>query len=189
MARVRATGKEAEYRRFMNFISSLSGLVSEHSARELIDYRKLARRSFPSLVPIVDSLLYVTDIEQRRSGGLLQHEASARARPLNYVNGDVSSPPRHLFDLLRSKELFPTNSELALFAASVLPGMTRKRFDKMSRADIAARIIEYLETLNIEKKRRLEESMRNAIQTKSSSRRDRQSFFAVWEGIIKGAEL
>jgi hypothetical protein len=93
----------------------------------------------------------------------------------------------HLFDLLREPRLFPSNLDLSEFAARVLPNMSRKRFDKMSRGDIAARIIEYLETRDPHTRERLEASMRDAMT--SGSHADRQSFLSQWEKIIKGIEL
>jgi hypothetical protein len=67
--------------------------------------------------------------------------------------------------------------------------MVRRRFDKMSRGDIAARIIEYLETRNPRTRQTLETSMREAITAGSVKTSDRKSFFSKWERIIKGTEL
>jgi hypothetical protein len=97
----------------------------------------------------------------------------------------------HLFDLLRDKRLFATNSDLADFAGRVLPGTSRYRFEKLSRGDIAARIIEHLETLDPQTRDRLEESMREALESSKAEilKRDKKSFFSKWEEIIKGIEL
>ena len=69
-----------------------------------------------------------------------------------------------LFDRLREKKLFPSNSELAEFAGNILPGIKGNRFDKMSRGDIAARVIEYLETKDPRTREALEASMRDAMK-------------------------
>ena len=96
----------------------------------------------------------------------------------------------HLFDLLREKRLFASNTDLASFAAKVLPGIKGNRFDKMSRGDIAARIIEFLETKDSSTRRELEASMREAMDSTISGRAvDRRSFVSKWEKIIKGIEL
>ncbi len=95
----------------------------------------------------------------------------------------------HLFDMLRDKKLFPSNFDLSEFAGRVLPGMSRKRFEKVSRADIAARIIEYLETKDSRTREDLEASMRAAMTADSPKPADRKSFFSQWESIIKGTQF
>jgi len=82
----------------------------------------------------------------------------------------------HLFDLLRDRQLFPSNSDLSDFAARVLPSMTSKRFDKMSRGEIVAKLIDYVET-------------RDAMIAKPEKTSDRKSFFSKWEKIIKETQL
>jgi len=100
------------------------------------------------------------------------------------------SAPMHLFDMLRDKRLFPSNSDLSDFAGRVLPGMSRTRFEKVSRADIAARIIEYLETKDRRTRDELESSMKEAMASSGTGKSaDRKSFFSRWEKIIKGIEL
>ncbi len=104
---------------------------------------------------------------------------------LNNKTSDI-----HLFDLLRSKELFPTNIDLANFGKRVLHRMVKRRFDKMSRADIAGRIIEHIETQDPKRRRLLEKSMREAISLiKSGEKEEPTSFFSQWENIIKGIRL
>jgi hypothetical protein len=95
----------------------------------------------------------------------------------------------HLFDMLRDRRLFPLNSDLADFAGKVLPDMGSYRYDKMSRGDIASRIIEYLETRDRKTRQGLESSMREAMDSSTDKPAVRKSFFAKWEKIIKGIEL
>ncbi len=99
----------------------------------------------------------------------------------------------HLFDLLRQRAFFPQNLDLASFAARVLPNLRKFRFDKMSRGDIAARIIESIEESDPKTREALEVSMRQALQemTKRSvgdTENERLSFLSKWERIIKGSE-
>jgi hypothetical protein len=102
----------------------------------------------------------------------------------------ATSDQMHLFDLLREKRFFASNSDLANFAGKVLPGIKGNRFDKMSRGDIAARIIEFLETKDARTRRDLEVSMREAMNSTNSGRAvDRKSFVSKWEKIIKGIQL
>lgn len=105
-------------------------------------------------------------------------------------SGDqLATSQMHLFDLLRERQLFPSNTDLSEFAGRVLPNMSRKRFDKMSRSDIAARILEYLEKKDVRARKSLETSMREAMKTGTRGKVDRKSFQSEWEKIIKGIEL
>jgi len=165
------------HQKYMRFIGTLSSLLSEHSHHDLNQYRRMARRGFPHLVPVIEACI---KMRWRDSRGI----SSERVDEID------SSQSAHLFDLLRSRELFPNNADLAGFAARVLPGLTKRRFDKMSKADIAGRIIEYLETLQTGKRHRLEQAMREAMRSQpGAGKKDRESFFTQWENIIKGIEL
>jgi hypothetical protein len=89
--------------------------------------------------------------------------------------------------LFRSKRLFPRNADLVAFAARVLEGFDTYRFDKLSRADIAARMVEYIESRDAATQRRLKEAMKAAMDAPSEERRHRrESFFSNWEKIIRG---
>jgi hypothetical protein len=59
----------------------------------------------------------------------------------------------------------------------------------MSRGEIVAKIIEYVETRDIKTRRALEASMRDALVSGSDKSSDRRSFFSKWEQIIKGTHL
>jgi len=143
-------------------------------------FRSTASKEFPSVVPIIDE--YVK----------LSERASHDQIPLTYPSprkDHRKNGGMHLFDMLRDKGLFPSNSDLSEFAGRVLPGIARRRFDKMSRGDIAARIIEHLETKDQHTREQLEVSMRDAMASGSAKGADRKSFFSAWEKIIKGIEL
>ena len=150
------------------------------SKEDLMIFRSIASRDYPTLVPIMDEYLRLaesSDVE--RSADIL---GPGRGK------GRLDATSMHLFDMLRDKKLFPSNSDLSEFAGRVLPGMSRARFEKVSRADIAARIIEYLETKDLRTREELEASMRSAIIV-SPKASDRKSFFSQWEKIIKGTQL
>lgn len=168
-------------REFLAFVSKLTELLSSYSSKDLRLFHRLARRGFPSILPVVEACIQVAESRRARTW--------KTPTKSEIVQGLDRSEGLHLFDLLRSKKLFPTNSGLADFAARVVPKMTRKRFDKMSRSDIAARIIDYLETLDSNKRRNLEVAMRKAIASISAGMKEEpQSFFSQWERIIKGIE-
>jgi hypothetical protein len=94
----------------------------------------------------------------------------------------------HLFDMLRDRRLFPSNLELVNFAVRILPNIPRGRLGKISRPEIAARIVEYLETLGAERRATLEASMREAMTATPETSSERSSFFTKWERIIKGID-
>jgi hypothetical protein len=160
---------------------------SGYSKEDLIAFRNQAFRNYPLLVPLIDAYLRLaeeSDTETFSLGGPLFPSANKQK---SGKKSDASQ--MHLFDLLRSKKLFPSNSLLAQFAARSMPKMSTYRFDKMSRADIASRIIEYLEDRDPRNREELETSMREAMQTPAPKHTDRQSFLSKWEKIIKGIPL
>ena len=147
------------------FLSHASTHGNELIARLIHDYLELASQS-------------ETKVRDRAESGRLSSKKNPREM--------------HLFDLLREKKLFPQNSDLARFAARVMPHMKTYRFDKMSRSDIAARIIEHMENNDPRARDELERSMRDALATISgapSKQVDRQSFLSKWEEIIKRIEF
>ncbi len=152
-----------------------------YSKEDLFTFRRIASQEYPSLVPVIDAYIKVADAA---GSDVVMHRKN-KPRLSRPTNGQM-----HLFDLLRDRRLFPYNSELSDFAGRILPNMKRYRFDKMSRGDIATRIIEYLENLEPSTRTRLEASMREALQSGGSSKEaDRKSFLSKWEKIIKGIEL
>lgn len=153
-----------------------------YSKEDLVTFRSIASRQYPALVPIMDEYLRLAE----KSDTEIVLEGS---RPKSKTTRKSESDSMHLFDMLRDKRLFPQNSDLADFAGKILPDMGRHRFDKMSRGDIAARIIEYLETKDRRTRQGLEASMREAMTSGAEKAVDRKGFFTKWEKIIKGIEL
>jgi hypothetical protein len=168
---------------YMSFISKLTQLMSDYSHDDLEAFVHQSQKNFPTVAPVLIACMQMMAPE----AGMNVRRRWKERISSNAMDRNAHA---HLFDLLRSKELFPTNGDLATFAGRILPGMDKKRFDKMSRADIAARIIEYLETQDSIKSRRLQTSMRNAMARNSSSHKtERESFFSQWESIIKGIPI
>jgi hypothetical protein len=153
------------------------------SKEELITFLNIAERQHPALVPVILGYL---DLASRSESEVAARKASP----------PPSRRPRrpkemHLFDLLREKTFFPQNSDLAKFAERVLPHMRTYRFDKMSKSDIAARIIEYIEDSDPRNRETLESSMREALADmagRPTKEVERRSFLSKWERIIKGVE-
>ena len=177
-------GSNTRHREFLRFVSRLTSVAAGISKEDLDEFARVARRDFPWLERIIHGYL---DLAIRADSDVVRHSVGRRrtSAPENF-------DPRHmhLFDLLRSKQLFPSNADLANFAGRILPNMTRRRFDKMSRGDIAARIIEYLETLDSSTRNRLEDAVRTAAaRSHSSGTATSDTFFQRWESIIKGLEL
>ncbi len=171
-----------KHKSWLSFVQKTADVAAGYSKDDLRAFRRIASREAPSFEPIIEAYLRLA--EKSDSSSRLPRRTSERLRR-NGTN-------MHLFDLLREKRFFPQNLQLAQFAARVLPHMRNYRFDKMSRGDIAARIIEYIEQSDPRARSKLEDSMREALgEIKSGHVRqvDRSSFFSKWERIIKGLEL
>jgi hypothetical protein len=156
----------------------------DYTVEELRSFRKLAMRENPSLVRMIEGYIDLAVNSETRAG---VDASSTSAAPKRGRGAQM-----HLFDLLREKTFFPLNSDLAQFAARVVPGMRTYSFDKMARSDIAARIIEYIEGSDPRARAALEASMREAlfsIKKGPTKKLDRRSFLSKWERIIKGLEL
>jgi hypothetical protein len=165
---------------FKAFLSRLTDMMIDYTPDQLRNFHNIAKQRFPAAAPVIRAY-----IEWANPTAGEKREAESKSR-----KPETGSDTSHLYDMLRSKELFPQNSDLAQFASRVLPGMAKRRFDKTSRTTIAGQIIEYLETLNSGKRERLEQAMRQAMTTlKSGGKSEPRSFFSQWEKIIKGIEL
>lgn len=174
--------RDTAQKRFLRFVSKLTDALAQVSPDDLGDYERWAYEGYSHLLPILKAcqqLVYQLGPDIHRPVGSLRVPVKTRRHERE-----------HLFDLLRSKEHFPTNLELSEFASKILPNMSAKRFDKMARADIAARIIEYLESFDPRTRKKLEHSMRTAImQMPAEAPEIDKSFFSQWQKIIKGIEL
>jgi hypothetical protein len=150
------------------------------SKEDLFSFLALAEREASPLAPIIHGYLNLAH----------RSDSPAKSRPPGETKrGRPPSKQMHLFDLLREKTFFPQNLDLSRFASRVVPNMRVYRFDKMSRSDIAARIIEYIENTDPRTRKALETSMREALEAlhgRPTKEVDRQSFLSRWEAIIKG---
>lgn len=171
----------------------MAEIPAVYSRDELLQFYDQVHNHFPAYVKLVRDFIDLAEISETGvTDKLLSNPRSLESLgnfkgTKNPAIGDV-----HLFDLLRSKTLFPSNMHLADFAARILPNMTRTRFAKVSRADIAARIIEYLEDKEPARRQRLEQSMREAISEVGSKRPAKsktETFFRQWEQIIRGSHI
>ncbi len=157
----------------------LLDVAANLSKDDLLEFRSVAVREYPSVVPLIEEYLHLADRASTSvpvNAGLNSSRRSRNAAP-------------HLFDMLRDKRAFPANSDLSDFAGRILPDMTRRRFEKMSRGEIAAKITEYVEGLDPRRRQELEASMRDSMIPGVNKPADRKSFLSKWEKIIKGIEL
>lgn len=173
--------QDNRHKRLLQFVKRILEVPLGYSRDDLVMLRSVASREYPTLTPLVDEYIRLAE---RSSVDNLPEMAPRRPRRRQPNPGGM-----HLFDLLREKKLFPSNSDLSEFAGRILPGIKRNRFDKMSRGDIAARVIEYLETKDRRTREELERSMREAMKSEHAKPTERQSFLSKWENIIKGTHL
>ena len=147
--------QDRKHKALLTFIRKVLDVPLGYSKDDLLMFRSVASKDYRSLLPLIDDYLQLAErADTNASPKGLQGRATKRSSDLEQM---------HLFDMLREKRLFPSNSELSDFAGRVLPNMSRHRFDKMSRGDIATRIIEYLETRDRRTRDELEASMREAM--------------------------
>jgi hypothetical protein len=178
----------------LQFIQKILNVPLGYTKYDLHKFRDIAWHDYQSLTPIIEEYIRLADRADTNivfsEKNIRQAIIDERMREADTRKRRAAAPDQmHLFDLLRDKRLFPSNSDLSDFAGRIFPDMVRRRFDKMSRGDIAARVIEYLETLNPRTRQKLEGSMREAIKSGVVKSSDRKSFFSRWERIIKGTEL
>jgi hypothetical protein len=167
------------------FIRKIVEVPLGYSKDDLFAFRSVASREYAALVPLIDKYIELAD--KADTDVFPNTGANSRNRAKRTLAG---TEQMHLFDLLRDKKLFPSNSDLSGFAARIIPSMTTlSRWEKMSRGEIVAKIIEYVETRDLRTRRALEVSMRDALASSSDKSSDRKSFFSKWEKIIKGTHL
>lgn len=173
--------QDNRHKRLLQFIKRILDVPLGYSRDDLVMLRSAASKEYPALVSLVDE--YIKLVER---SAVDTQPGTDRGRSNKRRGGSESM---HLFDLLREKKLFPSNADLSEFAGNILPGIKRNRFDKMSRGDIAARVIEHLETKDRRTRDELEASMREAMKSDHAKPMERQSFLSKWERIIKGTQL
>jgi hypothetical protein len=177
--------QDQKHRSLLLFIRKIVEVPLGYSKGDLLAFRSIASRDYLSLVPLIDE--YIRFAERADTTVIPTTGANSNNRK---KRTDSGTEQMHLFDLLRDKKLFPSNSDLSGFAARIIPSMTTlTRWEKMSRGEIVAKIIEYVETRDIKTRRALEASMRDALVSGSDKSSDRRSFFSKWEQIIKGTHL
>lgn len=177
--------QDQKHRSLLLFIKRMLEVPLGHSKDDLVIFRSVASREYPSLVPIIEEYLRLAE---RADTGVPVATGHNSKRPVK--NARASAEQMHLFDLLRDKKLFPSNSDLSGFAARVIPTMTTlTRWEKMSRGEIVAKIIEYVETRDARTRQALEASMREALTSGAEKPSARRSFFSKWEQIIKGTHF
>ena len=168
------------HRAWMEFIRKAMELPIEYSAADLNRFRHTAADQYPALVRVIDA--YIALVRQSAiSDSKAKQQRSPGPHPFK-----EDTP---LLDLLRDVRLFPTNKDIAHFAQTILPNMRTYRFDKMAKSVVALKIIQYLETLNLKTRQRLEASMRDALDSPPTRDNQRKSFVSKWENIIRGIDL
>lgn len=174
--------QDKRHRALAQFIAKTMDVIVGYSKDDLIEFRSASTREYPALVPLLDEYIHLSERTDTNVAPI--PGPKTRRYPEQRNASQV-----HLFDLLRDKKLFPSNSDLAAFAGQILPDIKGHRFDKMSRADIAGRMVEHIESKDKATRMSLEESMRQALDSPTVKPSDRKSFMSKWEAIIKGIQL
>lgn len=172
--------KVVKHKGLLGLVKKIVDVPLGYSKEDLIALRNIATTQYPALVDIIDQYIHLTDASDTWFAASRSTNASRRAK-------SSSSQNMHLFDMLRNEKLFPTNLELADFASRIMPSIPKRRFAKISRPEIAARILDHLEKLPVGTRRKLEASMREAMAENIPPETGRQSFLSKWERIIKSA--
>ena len=168
------------HKALLRFASEVAEIVAKYSVEELMDLHRHSLQGFKFMTSFIDAT-----IEAARMGetDMLIEYAESGAMSKSPSRGLKSN---HLFDLLRAKELFDTNADLADFAQRLFRGMASKRYDKMSRGEIAVHIVEYIENQSPMARRQLESMLRKALKNRRFARTGAdESFFSEWQRIIK----
>lgn len=182
-------------RAFMGFLSRVSAVLADYSREELLEFGRMATRSYPALADLVDAALRMGDqgresapVDQVRSAAeesteLPQAErsgaAQARVRQRNIGS--------KLEMLLSSRSLFPTNDELVQFAMRTVPGMSRSGLAGKGRSFVVRRIVAQIAKLDPERREEISRALQQAVDGYAHGAfADPQSFFSQWEKIIKG---
>lgn len=100
--------QDNRHRRLLQFIKRIIEVPLGYSKDDLVLLRSVASREYPALVPLIDE--YVSLAES----STLDLPSGNERRARNITTRE--SRDMHLFDMLREKKLFPSNSELAEFA-------------------------------------------------------------------------
>jgi hypothetical protein len=175
--------EDNRHKKVFQFIKRLVEVPLGYSTDDLILLRSFVSQDYPAFIPLIDEYVKLAERSALDISGV-----GGRRIPATNTRRSGSSD-MHLFDLLREKKLFQSNADLAEFAGKILPGIKGNRFDKMSRGDIAVRIIEHLETKDRRTREELEASMREAMSPERTIKPiERQSFLSKWEKIIKGTQ-
>jgi hypothetical protein len=172
--------EDKRHRPMLLFIKKMMDVAAGYGKDDLLQFRSIASHDYRALVPLIEEYLRLA--ERSDTDVALKENRSSKI--------DMLQPGRmHLFDLLREKRLFPSNNDLAAFAQKILTNVPSGRFGKISRPEIAAKIIEHLETLPNNTRDKLEVSMRDALRSGSKRQTDKDTFLSKWEKIIKGIDL
>tara|TARA_R110000868_G_scaffold226872_1_gene479786 strand:- start:317698 stop:318216 length:519 start_codon:yes stop_codon:yes gene_type:complete len=169
--------RERRHKAYLEFVSKLTSLVSKYSTEDLEEFIEISHSGYSHLIPMINAMSRIASASESNVRPI-----SRRSKMVVEAGGGT-----HLFDLLRSKKLFPRNADLSEFAGRILPGIESHRFDKMSRGDIAGRIVEFVESMDMSRRKQLEQSMMDTLgKTEVVRAGDKKTFFTRWEEIIKG---
>ena len=166
--------------KFLDFVSKITGSLSDYNRADLESFLETARNTWPALVPLIRECLELVAASYPNHSQVRRPSKPSPAQPQRGT--DTAA----LTAVLGSRELFPTNASLVDFARQILPHLPVRRFDKMSREKIIATVLTSLQQLDKRQQGQVYSAIRDAIERLSPhSGRTAQSFFSQWENIIK----
>lgn len=163
---------------YFKFLSTITGILSEYTTNQLNEFRYISKNSFPEMTSVIEAFLQVLNsnikkVSYNKDVGLIKKIIPTNMEKLSLEN------------LFMSKDLFPSNKDLIEFTNRIL----KKKINlvRPSRATIVKKIMRALDSLNSNRREKLERMIRDEIAKGNNFKS--QSFFSRWEEIIKGIEL
>ena len=179
---------ERTHKDWLEFLRKAAELPIGYSIDDLIWFRTIAERQYPALAPLVAACIHLA---QQSDLAIALEGPSPRPAKAKKMTSAQSAPQAQapLFDLFKDKNLFPKNSDLINFAMRAVPNMKEYRFDKMSRGDIAHRLVEQIRSLSPQARDSLEASVREAVSHSPELGKEVRSFVSKWSSIIRDMAL
>ena len=167
---------------WLEFLKKAADLPIGYTIDDLLWFQTVAKRQYPSLAPLVAACIHLAQDANLKISVEGTDRFVIKKRSIAANRGDLLS-------ILRDPKLFPRNSDLSRLATRLMPNMHAYRFDKMSRGEIALRVLQYLESTDQKTRSQLESALRDAAELPPETEDQRQGFVARWENVIRDMKV